>query len=147
MPALADGRRGRPASAEARRNAVWARDADRSRPSARAVVRTALDDADETVRQAALQLGVSVWRDRDALPACSEAARGRPRARTAGPPPRRSAASATRPPCRRCSTRVAEAADRVLEHSLTFALIEIADPRRDRGRALERERPARGAPP
>ena len=53
-------------TAEARRNAVWtlARIDD---PAARAAVRLAMTDADDDVRQAALNV-VSLWRDRDAMP-------------------------------------------------------------------------------
>jgi putative membrane-bound dehydrogenase-like protein len=121
-------------SAEARRNAIWA--ATRiDHADARAIVRRALDDPDETVRQAAIH-SVSVWRDRGAVTALLRLLEGR------SPHNERAAAEALgrigdpaavpalleavgRP-------RAAEpgsAADRVLEHSLTYALIEIDDPK------------------
>jgi putative heme-binding domain-containing protein len=111
---------------EARRNAVWA--ATRiDDASARAAVRKALGDADETVRQAAIH-SISVRRDRDALPALLGQLKG------TSPSNRRAAAEAL--------GRLGEKAvipdlldalvrpsDRASEHSLIYAQIEIADPK------------------
>jgi putative membrane-bound dehydrogenase-like protein len=112
-------------SAESRWNAVWA--ATRiDGPNARAFVRAYLTDKNETVRQAAIH-SVSVWRDREALPEVLHLLKGESRHN------RRAAAEALG----RISEKSAvpalleaagEPSDRVLEHSLTFALIEIADP-------------------
>jgi putative heme-binding domain-containing protein len=112
-------------SVEARRNAVWA--ATRiDHASARAVVRQALADADESVRQAALH-SVSVWRDRDALPALLGMLKN------PSLPNRRAAAEALgRIGDRSAVPALLEAVgtpmDRALEHSLTYAMVEIADP-------------------
>jgi putative heme-binding domain-containing protein len=136
VPALAEVLKGGAPgkSAEARRNAVWA--ATRiDHADARAAVRRALDDADETVRQAAIH-SVSVRRDRAAVAALLRLLRG------ASPQNRRAAAEALGRTGDRAAVpalleaagrpRGAEpgsAADRVLEHSLTYALIEIDDPK------------------
>jgi putative membrane-bound dehydrogenase-like protein len=111
-------------SAEARRNAVWT--ATRiDHADARAAVRRALGDGDELVRQAALH-SVSVWRDHVALPALLQMLRGksahnrRAAAEALGRLGDRAAVPAT-------LEAVGQPADRALEHSLTFALIEIAD--------------------
>jgi putative heme-binding domain-containing protein len=123
VPALAKAiRPGR--AVEARRNAVWA--ATRiDQPSAHAVVRQALTDGDETVRQAALH-SVSLRRDPDALPLLLDLLKG------ASLHNRRAAAEALgRLGDKRAVPALLEAlgspADRVLQHSLTFALIEIDD--------------------
>jgi putative membrane-bound dehydrogenase-like protein len=115
----------RPArSAAARRHAVWA--ATRiDQAGARAAVRQALADSDETVRQAAIH-SVSVWRDRDAVPALLQLLKG-PSAHN-----RRAAAEALgrigdKAAVPALLDAVGQPADRVLEHSLTYALIEIAD--------------------
>jgi putative membrane-bound dehydrogenase-like protein len=124
-PALSDAVRGAP-SAEARRDAVWAAtriDGD----DARAVARAALADPDEMVRQVALH-SISVRRDREAVPALIGMLKN------PSLPNRRAAAEAL--------GRIGDPSavpvlldvlvgisDRVLVHSLTFALIEIADPR------------------
>jgi putative membrane-bound dehydrogenase-like protein len=112
-------------SATARLNAVWTLThiAD---PGARAATRGALRDRDVTVRQAALH-AAAVWRDAGAL-AGARAALG---ARV--PAIRRVAAEAL--------GRIGDAAavpdllaaaaqplDRTLEHSVTYAIIEIGDP-------------------
>jgi putative membrane-bound dehydrogenase-like protein len=130
LPALAAVlREGR--SLQARRNAVWA--ATRiDLPEARAVVRKALDDRDETTRQAALH-SVSVWRDIDATPMLLERLED-PSAQNA-----RAAAEALGRIGDRYVLRNealvsallgagGRTSDRVLAHSLTFALIEIDDP-------------------
>jgi putative heme-binding domain-containing protein len=110
---------------EVRRNAVWA--ATRiDQAGARAAVRRALADADETVRQAALH-SVSVWRDRAALPALLGLLQGaswhnrRAAAEALGRLGDKSAVPAL-------LDAVGHPTDRVLEHSLTYALMEIADP-------------------
>jgi putative membrane-bound dehydrogenase-like protein len=111
-------------TAEARRNAIWA--ATRiPHADARAVVRLAVTDVDPDVRQAALH-SVSAWRDREALPRLLPLL-GSPSAHN-----RRAAAEAIgrigdprAVPA--LLTALANPADRMLEHSLTFALIEIAD--------------------
>jgi putative membrane-bound dehydrogenase-like protein len=112
------------ASVEARRNAVWA--ACRiDYVGARGVVRGAIFDPDETVRLCAIH-AVSVWRDPKALqelwPSLS---------RRSGHELRVAAEALGRIGDRRpVSTLLAATAkpsDRVLGHSLTFALIEIGD--------------------
>jgi putative membrane-bound dehydrogenase-like protein len=111
-------------SAEARCDAVWA--ATRiDRADARALVRNGLEDRDETVRQAALH-SISVWRDHEALPALVRVLRG------PSLPNRRAAAEAVgrigdRSAVPALLEAVGQPADRVLDHSLTYALIEIGD--------------------
>jgi putative membrane-bound dehydrogenase-like protein len=123
LPALVDViRTGQ--SAEARRNAVWA--ATRiDGANARAAVRHALSDADETTRQAALH-SVSVRRDREAVSALITMLK------SPSPHNRRAAAEALgrigdRSAVPALLDALGEPADRALEHSLTFALIEIGD--------------------
>jgi len=138
----------RSASAAARRNALWTltriNDA-----AARQAVREALSDRDESVRQVALH-SISLWRDRDAQPKLiSLLESGSPHNRRAaaealgrigdqeaadalltasghlGPAEKRGAeksGSAAAEPAKALER------DRFLEHSLTFALIEIGDP-------------------
>jgi putative membrane-bound dehydrogenase-like protein len=112
------------AAAEARKSAVWA--ATRiPGADARATVRAALADSDEDVRQAALH-AVSAWRDRGSLLQLL------PLLRTESPHNRRAAAEAIgrlgdRGAVPALLEALAGPADRVLEHSLTFALIELAD--------------------
>jgi putative membrane-bound dehydrogenase-like protein len=111
-------------SAQARRNAVWT--ATRiDEPSGRLPVRAALRDKDESVRQAALH-SISLLRDREAVGELLEMlkadslhnrraaaeALGRIGDKNAGP----HLLAALSPP-----------SDRVLEHSLTYALMEIGD--------------------
>ncbi|MCL6502457.1 MAG: HEAT repeat domain-containing protein [Pirellulales bacterium] len=123
VPAVAEVIRSHP-DAVARRHAVWA--ACRiAQPDARAAVRTALADDDETVRQAALH-AVSRWRDAEAMPQLlrlleqASAHNRRAAAEAIGRIGSREAVPAL--------LKVLEhPADRMLEHSLTFALIEIAD--------------------
>jgi putative membrane-bound dehydrogenase-like protein len=112
-------------SAEARRNAVWA--LTRIQPAAaRDAARPALGDRDASVRQAALH-SASVWRDAAAVPQALEALKSNV------PAVQRAAAEALgriRDP-RAVPELLAIAAlplDRALEHSVTYALIEIADP-------------------
>ncbi len=113
-------------SAESRRNAVWTATRIDQR-EARAAVRSALADPDETVRQTALH-SISVRRDREAERTLI------PLLKSASPHNRRAAAEAlgrmgdpAAVPA--ILAALASPADRVLEHSLTYALIEIADPR------------------
>lgn len=108
----------------ARRNAVWA--ATRiDHPSARAAVRQALADPEETVCQAAIH-SVSVRRDHEALPTLIGSLRGpslhnrRAAAEALGRIGDKSAVAAL-------LDAVGMPTDRTLEHSLIFALIEIAD--------------------
>jgi putative membrane-bound dehydrogenase-like protein len=112
-------------SVDARRNAVWALTRVEA-PEAREAVRIALDDRDDTVRQAAIH-SAGVWRDAAAVPKLLDALKSNRL------PVQRAAAEAL--------GRVADARavgdllataglplDRVLEHSVTYALIEIGDP-------------------
>ena len=117
---------------EARRNIVWA--ATRlDHPDARTLVREALADADESVRQAAIH-SISVWRDRAAVAALL------PLLKNPSLQNRRAAAEALGRIGDKAAVPALVAAfgepgmltlggtpDRALEHSLTFALIEIGD--------------------
>jgi putative membrane-bound dehydrogenase-like protein len=124
VPTLAELIRSSKSSARARRNAVWiATRIDDT--SARAAVRAALADDDEVVRQAAIH-SVSVRRDHNALPALLKLLA------KSTPHNRRAAAEAIG----RLGDKAAvpalldaagEPTDRALEHSVTYALIEIAD--------------------
>ncbi len=114
-------------SPEARRNAIWA--ATRiDQPQARALVRAALADADATTRQVAIH-SVSVWRDREAVPALLKLLKSPSlhNRRAAAEALGRIGDGAAVPALLEAA---GEPADRVLEHSLTYALIEIADPGR-----------------
>ncbi len=119
--------------AEARLQAVWAatRIGD---PDARAVARAALADPDGVVRQAALH-AVSLWRDRSALSKLvgvlrePSAAHRRLAAEALG----RIGATEAVPALLAAAH---EPADRFLEHSVVYALIEIAD-RAGTARGLE----------
>jgi putative membrane-bound dehydrogenase-like protein len=112
------------ASPVARMSALWA--ATRiNRDEARVAVRGALDDEDEVVRQAALH-SISLWRDRAAAPKSIEllnstsAHNRRAAAESLG---RIGDKAATKP----LLAALAQEADRMLEHSLVFALIETGD--------------------
>ncbi|MCI0719056.1 MAG: HEAT repeat domain-containing protein [Acidobacteria bacterium] len=110
-------------SAEARRNAVWALTRIDG-VVAREAVRQALSDADETVRQAACH-SVAVWRDAGALPVLTGLLK------EGAPAVQRAAAEALgRIGNKEAVPELLASApkDRVLEHSVTYALIEIADP-------------------
>jgi putative membrane-bound dehydrogenase-like protein len=107
-----------------RRNAVWALTRIDS-PEARSAVRLALADNDVGVRQAATH-SVSAWRDRGALEQLLVLLRN------SAPPLQRAVAEAlgrigdsSAVPPLLAATEVPH--DRVLEHSLTYALIEIGD--------------------
>ncbi len=119
--------RQRKASATARLNAIWTLTRVES-PEARALVRDALFDPNVTVRQVALQ-SVSLWRDRDAMPQVLALLRictpqnQRLAAEVLGRLEDKSAVShlLTAP------ALFAKTGDRVLEHGITHALIEIAN--------------------
>ena len=123
IAALSDALRS-PRSAQCRLNAIWA--ATRiDVPAARALARACLRDENDTVRQAAIH-SVSVWRDRAALSELLPLLRGESFHN------RRAAAEAIgRMGDKSAVPAFLEAAgipcDRTLEHSLTYALIEIAD--------------------
>jgi putative membrane-bound dehydrogenase-like protein len=119
-------------SAESRRNAVWAA-AHIEDAGARVAVRKALIDADEITRQAAIH-SVSVHRDSEAVPALVELLKSpslhnrRAAAEALGRIGNKSAVPALLDALR-------TPADRALEHSLTYALIEIADAKATAGLA------------
>lgn len=110
---------------EARAHVVWALTRIQGAP-ARAAVRLALSDPDELVRQAAIH-STALWRDTDALNELVKLLE------SSSPPLQRATAEALGriadkaavPALLRVSAR---SPDRVLEHSLVFALIEIDDP-------------------
>jgi putative membrane-bound dehydrogenase-like protein len=119
-------------SPEARRNAIWA--ATRiDDAAARAFVRDALNDPDEIVRQAAIH-SISIWRDPEAVPALmpllgSESlanyrAAAEALGRIGDPTTVPGLLAAIGEPG---GSATGGHSDRVLEHSLTFALIEIGD--------------------
>lgn len=111
-------------SAEMRRNAIWA--ATRiDDAGARAAVRLALNDPDETTRQAALH-SVSVRHDAQAVSALVKLLQNKSLAnrRAAAEALGRLGDSSAVPALLAALT---EPTDRVLEHSLTYALLEIAD--------------------
>jgi putative membrane-bound dehydrogenase-like protein len=111
-------------SVEARRNAVWAATRIKA-AAARAAARRALEDSDETVRQTAIH-SVSVQRDREALPALLKLLKSK-----AAHNQRAAAEALGRLESKAAVPALLEAvgrpADRALEHSLTYALIEIGD--------------------
>ncbi len=118
---------GEPESVEARRNGVWAA-TRRDEAAARVCARRSLADPDESVRQAAIH-SASVRRDAGALPALLDLLKA------PSPQNRRAAAEAigrigekSAVPALLDALSEADPADRALGHSLTFALIEIADP-------------------
>lgn len=124
VPGLRGVLRGSP-SINARRNAVWALTRIPGE-AAREAVRLALVDRDSTVQGAAIH-SAGLWRDRAAAPVLIQVLK------SDGPATQRAAAEAL--------GRIGDAAavpaileqaalvdDRVLEHSLTYALIEIDDP-------------------
>ena len=112
-------------SVEARRNAVWALTRIES-AQARGAVRLAMNDRNESVCQAAIH-SAAVWRDAAALPQLVELLKSN------APHLQRTAAEALGRigDPRAVSDLLMTAAsqlDRTLEHSVTYALIEIADP-------------------
>jgi putative heme-binding domain-containing protein len=113
------------ALAVSRLNAVWALTRVAG-PEARTATRVALADRNPTVRQAALH-SVALWRDAGALPAVRAALA------SSSPATRRVAAEALGRigDARAVPDLLAASAqplDRTLEHSVTYALIEIGDP-------------------
>ena len=111
-------------SVEARRNAVWALTRIDA-PSARDTVRAALRDADRSVQQTAAH-SIAVWRDKAAVTELLTLLK------SGTPPVQRAAAEALGrmgdPVAVRDLIAVAAAhLDRALEHSVTYALIEIGD--------------------
>ncbi|MGH9371179.1 MAG: HEAT repeat domain-containing protein, partial [Vicinamibacterales bacterium] len=112
-------------SVNARRNGVWALTRIEG-AQAREAVRIALADRDASVRQAAIH-SAGLWRDAAAVPQLVEAVK------SGVPAVQRVAAEALgrAGDSRAVPDLIATAAsqhDRVLEHSLTYALIEIDDP-------------------
>lgn len=117
---------------QSRLNAIWTLTRINAN-EARQSVRQAIDDPDETVRHAALH-SISLWRDREAVP------RLLPLLSTGSPQDIRLASEILgRLEVKDAVPALIQAAgqphnkqsgflDRVLEHSITFALIEIADP-------------------
>ena len=112
-------------SADARRNAVWAL-ARIDDASARTVTRLALIDRDDSVRHAAIHVA-GLWRDTGSLDQLTAVVASGPPAiaRAAAEALGRIGDARAVPPLLAASS---SAGDRVLEHSLTYALIEIGDP-------------------
>jgi putative membrane-bound dehydrogenase-like protein len=109
---------------EARRNAVWALTRIDGAP-AREAIRSMLSDRDEIVRRSAIY-AAGLWRDGAAVPPLLTAVQ------STQPAVQRAAAEALGriDDARAVPALVAasaSASDRVLEHSLTYALIEIGD--------------------
>ncbi|HEV8060562.1 MAG TPA: PVC-type heme-binding CxxCH protein [Gemmataceae bacterium] len=123
LPALAE-TLGTSSSALVRRNAVWA--ACRIEGgAARSVARQVLGDADETVRQVAIH-AASVHRDRDALSVLANLLeQGTPHNQRAAAEALGRLGDASIVPA--LMTACGKPADRTLEHSRIFALIEIGD--------------------
>ncbi len=129
-------------SAERRRNAVWALTRIDS-PAAREAARRALQDSEATVRHAAMQ-AAAVRRDAGAVPLLLE------RLQADGPALKRAAAEALGRAGSNAAVgplleQTATAGDPVLWHSLTYALIEIADPQATRRGLLSRSTATRRA--
>ncbi len=117
------------ADPEVRRHALWSL-VRISGPSARAAVRAGLADPDESVRQVAAHC-TSVWRDRQAFPQVVDlltAATAHNRRVAAEALGRIGDKAAVEPLLAAAGRLPASAPDRILEHSLIYALIEIADP-------------------
>ncbi|OWK43882.1 hypothetical protein FRUB_03481 [Fimbriiglobus ruber] len=113
---------GKSPSVEARRNALWA--AARI-PGGAAIAQTALKDTDDSVRQVALHV-ISLHRDKSAVPGLFDilktgsAHNKRAAAEALGRLGDKAAVSAL-------LAAIAEPTDRVLRHSLIYALIETGD--------------------
>lgn len=114
-----------PVTVEARRNAVWAATRVDLR-AARSEVRSALDDEDETVRQAALH-SVALWRDRAAVPKLLKLLESKSAHNQRG-----AAEALGRIGDAKAVPALLDAidrpCDRVLEHSLIYAMMEINNP-------------------
>jgi putative membrane-bound dehydrogenase-like protein len=112
-------------SAILRRNAVWTLTRVDG-PDARASVREYLDDSDETVRQAAIH-SAGLWRDVKAVTRLSALLESpaAPNRRAAAEALGRTGEKAAVPPLLKAA---GSSGDRILEHSISYALIEIADP-------------------
>ncbi len=126
LRALAAKRTARAAPA-GRVDAVWA--ACRiDHPRARAIVRQALGDPNPLVRQAAAHVA-GLWRDREAVAKLIDVLRDGPpaAARAAAEALGRIGDTAAVPALLEAAGR---AEDRIMEHAITYALIEIDDPRR-----------------
>lgn len=110
-----------------RRNAVWTLTRIDS-PAARQAVRDALRDPSDIVRQIALQ-SISLWRDAQAAPSVREVLQsGTPQQqRLAAEILGRLEDPAAVAPLLEAAARLS-GTDRVLEHGIVYALIEIADP-------------------
>jgi putative membrane-bound dehydrogenase-like protein len=124
VPVLAETVRGAE-SAAARQNAVWALTRIAG-PEARAAVRLALEDKQESVRHAAIH-SVSVWRDSAATAALLSQLEHSPAPlqRAAAEALGRIGDSVAIGPLLKAAGRTG---DEILTHSLTYALIEIDDP-------------------
>ena len=138
VPALASARSRERGTPDARRNAVWALTRIDGAAGARGRARRAGRSRRERAPGGA-SLRRPLARRRRRAAAADGACRPSCRPCSARPP-RRSDASATRAPCRRCSTAAALPLDRVLEHSVMYALIEIADPASTAAGLTERHR-------
>jgi putative membrane-bound dehydrogenase-like protein len=123
------------ASADARRNAVWAL-ARIDSASSRDANRIALVDRDASVRHAAIH-AAGLWRDTGSLaPLASAVASGTPAiARAAAEALGRLGDARAVGPL--VAAAAASGGDRVLEHSLTYALIEIGNPAATAAAGLE----------
>jgi putative membrane-bound dehydrogenase-like protein len=124
--------------AEMRRNGVWAL-SRLDGPDARAAVRSALKDRDESVRLTAIY-AAGLWRDADASSLLVALLQ------SGGPHQRRAAAEALGRIGRAGAVAdlvkaAASSDDRVLEHSLTYALMEIGDPAATRSAGLTHASP------
>jgi putative membrane-bound dehydrogenase-like protein len=113
-----------PSTVRFRRNAVWTL-ARIDHSLARTQVRDLFRDPDETVRQAAIHVA-GLWRDREATSRLVEVLQ------TPSAPNRRAAAEALgrigdKSAVPALLEAAGQAGDRILEHSLTYALIEIGD--------------------
>lgn len=122
------GARRRRASETARLNAIWTLTRV-DLPEARALVRGALYDPSLTVRQASLQ-SVSLWRDHAAMPEVLQLLNiCHPRNQRLAAEVLGRLGDKTAVPSLLAATGLTKGPlDRVLEHGLTYALIEIADP-------------------
>ena len=113
-------------SVEARRNAVWALTRIDGAP-ARETVRSVLGDREETVRLTATY-SAGLWRDRAAVPQLLTAVNsGQPALQRVAAEALGRIGDARAVPELIAASASASATDRILEHSLTYALIEIGN--------------------